>query len=362
MTTTLPENSTRALLARVLPEADLESEYPLVFGDSPAGDLVSLEVEGGVRAACAALARDFVVNGRTLRGGLIGSVSTDAAWRRKGLGTRILQQAEERLRAQGCLFSLLWAESPDFYLRRGYAPCGMENDFVLSADLARTLPSAAGVRELRPDDAPHLLRLYSTHAARVERSLDEMHALLAMPGMVTLVLERRAAPGQPAVPHAYACLGRGRDLPDSIHEWAGASEDVMPLLRAHLERRFPDGQEGILFLMGPPLASDLAYRLTRMGVPSQRGILGLGKILDVDGAAALLEDVLGIPGSVTVDGPHVLVRGPAGQTANLSRELLLAVLMGAPEVRDDVRALLARLGHELVPLPLQPFAWGLDSI
>lgn len=362
MTTTLPENATRELLARVLPGADLEAEYPLVFGERPTGEVVELEAGGEVRAACATLARDFVVGGSTVRGGLIGSVSTDEGWRRQGLGSRLLERAEDRLRSQGCLFGLLWAESPDFYLRRGYTPCGMENDFVLPSELASRLPAAAGVRPMRPEDAPQLLRLYGTHLARVERSLEEMRALLAMPGMVTLVLERPAAPGQPSVPHAYACLGRGRDLPDAIHEWAGASEDVLPLLRAQLERRFPDGEAGALFLMGPTLASDLAYRLTRLGVPSQRGILGFGKILDLDAAAALLEQVLGAPGSVHVDGDTVLVSGPAGRSATLDRDLLAAVLIGAPEVRDDVRALLARLGHERIALPLQLFAWGLDSI
>jgi GNAT superfamily N-acetyltransferase len=354
-------NPARELLARVLSGVDLEAEYPLVFGERPAGEVVALEMDGDVRAACATLARDFVVGPRTLRGGLIGSVSTDSSWRRQGLGTRLLERAEEHLRAEGCLFSLLWAESPDFYLRRGYAPCGMENDFALTSDLVELLPRSEGIRPLQPEDAAHLLRLHRKHSTRVERSLDEMRSLLAVPGMTTLVLERPAAAGTPAQPQAYACLGRGRDLPDSIHDWAGDALDVMALLRAHLERRFGSSESGLLFLMGPPAASDLAYRLTRLGVPSQRGILGLGKILDLEGAARHLAEVLEVPGCVQVEGDALTVTGPGG-SAQLDRDLTLAVLIGAPDVRDDVRSLLARLGFDRVALPLQPFAWGLDSI
>jgi hypothetical protein len=292
---------------------------------------------------------------------MIGSVSADPAWRRRGLGTEVLLRAEQRLRDQGCVLALLWAESPDFYLRRGYAPCGMENDFVLPAERAAALPEPSGVRELRASDAPHLLRLYAAHGTRVERTLAEMQELLAVPGMVTLVRERAAAPGQPVLPQAYACLGRGRDLPDSIHEWAGASEDVLSLLRAHLERRYPDGAAGALFLLGPPAASDLAYRLTRLGVSSRRGILGLGRVIDLERAAALLGELL--DGTVPrVEERTVVLEGPSGRVARLDPDLVLAVLFGAPDVREDVRALMGRLGHGNVALPLQPFAWGLDSI
>jgi hypothetical protein len=96
-------------------------------------------------------------------------------------------------------------------------------------------------------------------------------------------------------------------------------------------------------------------------VPSQRGILGLGKILDLEGAARHLAEVLEVPGCVQVEGDALTVTGPGG-SAQLDRDLTLAVLIGAPDVRDDVRSLLARLGFDRVALPLQPFAWGLDSI
>jgi hypothetical protein len=291
----------------------------------------------------------------------VGSVATDPAWRRRGLGTRLLARAEERLRERGCVFALLWADDPRFYLERGYAPFGSECDYLLVSELAAALPEPGGVRELRAGDEPFLQRLHARHSARVERSNGEMRALLAVPGMLTLVRVRAASATHPELPVAYACLERGRDLPDMIHDWAGETEDVLALLRAHLERRFPAHEPGALFLMAPPSACELGYRLLKLGAPSKRGILGLGKLLDVGRGGEVLAAALGASAEVTRDGDSIALRGPLGGTV-LDLEALQALLFGGIEVQAEARRLLARLGLPRAPLPLEPFAFGLDSI
>jgi len=348
-------------LASVLAAPELAREYPLVFDARFPGRTVELEREGAVRSACAILARDFRVAGRTLRAGLIGSVATEPAWRGRGLATELLAKAEAELRAQGCLFALLWADDPSFYLARGYAPFGAEDDYLLVDELVPLLPEPSGVRALAPGDAPFLRRLHALHPAHVERSEAEFAALLAIPGMLTLVRARAAAPGHPPLPVAYACLGRGRDLVDTIHDWGGNTEDVLALVRAHLERRFTPGQGGALFLMAPPQASELGYRLLALGAVVRRGILGLGKIHDQPAAAALFDSFAGDEVAST-EGERVVVRGPASG-AELDLETLQGLLFGGSEVRAEVRAFLARLGFDgELPLPLEPFAFGLDSI
>lgn len=333
---TVAHERTLDFLGRVFDTPTLASEYPL-------GETLAEIVDGEVRAACTLLVREFRIGTRTLRGGLIGSVATDPAWRGRGLATGLLARAEQTLRSRGCLFALLWADDPRFYLARGWAPFGTECDVLLVSELARSLPEPSGVRTLRADDVPFLHRLHARHATRVERTPDELRALLAIPGMLTLVRERPAAATHPALPVAYACLGRGRDLVDAIHDWAGEPEDVLALVRAHLERRFPAGEPGALFLMAPPAATELLYRLVKLGAVAKSGILALGKVLDHAAAGALLADVLGTP--VTLE--------PEAQTA---------LLFGGPELAAEAQALLARLGHARARLPLEPFAFGLDSL
>ncbi len=179
--------------------------------------------------------------------------------------------------------------------------------------------------------------------------------------MRTLVRERSAAPSHPATPLAYACLGRGRDLADVVHDWGGETEDVLALLRAHLERRFPAGETGALFLMAPPSASDLVYRLQQLGAPSQRGMLGLGKVLDEKAAGEMLAAALGAEATIVREKEKLVLRGPKAG-AELDRDALHAVLFGSPETHEEVSALLARLGFEGAKLPLEVFAFGLDSI
>ena len=353
--------STEEFLSDVLAAPELGREYPLVFDPRFSGHTVELERDGAVRSACAVLVRDFHVAGRRLRAGLIGSVATDPAWRGRGLATELLAKAEAELRAHGCLFSLLWAEDPAFYLARGYVPFGAEDDFLLVSEMIPLLPEALGVRALAEGDAPFLRQLHAGHSAHVERSEAEFSALLETPGMVVLVRERAAAPGHPALPVAYACLGKGRDLADTIHDWAGATEDVLALVRAHLERRFGSGETGALFMMAPPQAAELGYRLVSLGAVVRRGVLGLGKLLDLDAAASLLESFVG--GEVaSVSASGVTLRGPASG-AELDLDGFQALLFGGAEVRSEVRSFLARLGFDgALPLPLEPFVFGLDSI
>lgn len=368
MTTSTPEAAARDAAARALIErvtrsgAPVASESPLVFDDGFPGRLVSLSEEGDVRSACGVLVRDFLLSdGGTVRGGLIGSVCTDPDFQRRGYATRVLTEAEAALAAEGCAFALLWADSAPFYLERGYSPIGAEDDYALDAAAAQRLPQAGGVRALHVGDSGDVAAvhaLYEDHAVRVARTAEETAALLGCPGMRTLVLERDGAP------RAYACCGRGQDFPNVVHEWGGAVEDVLALVRAHHTASFPDG-DGELYLVAPTAGRALARRLAELDVRHARGILGLGKVLDRDAVAALLNERLQPAGSATVvDGPAgrtIRIQGPKDDDV-LDDDGVLAILLGPSDVRPHVEDFLARFGLEQATLPLEPFAWGLDSI
>jgi N-acetylglutamate synthase-like GNAT family acetyltransferase len=350
----------RDLMDRVLRGGDpIAPEYPLVFRAQFEGRVLALGEGEAVLSSCAVLTRTLTAGARRIPIGLIGSVATEPTWRGRGLGTRLLIEAEAALQSQGAALALLWAEDPRFYLERGYCPAGGQEDFVLPKSFLGRLPARDGVREANEHDADAIHALYTTHPARVERTNAETRALLTCPGMTTLVRELQSGVV------AYACLGRGGDLHDSIHEWGGAVDDVLAVARAHLERRFAGLDGGMLVLMAPLAARELRERLGVLGADSRRGLLGLAKLLDRRAAAQAICELLGRDAQVdlvtTPQGDRLRITGPR-QASVLDDLAALALLLPACDVKPEVESFLGVLGLALPREAVDPFVWGLDSI
>ena len=165
------ESSALRLMERALRDGDpLAEEYPLVFREGFPGRIVALGEGDEVRSACATLVRELVLPDGNVRGGLIGSVSTDPDWQGQGLGTRLLIEAEAALQSRNCVFAMLWGEDPHFYLSRGYCPMGAEEDFAIPRTLSASLPSSNSVRASTEDDAAGVHALYERHppASRID--------------------------------------------------------------------------------------------------------------------------------------------------------------------------------------------------
>jgi GNAT superfamily N-acetyltransferase len=344
------------LLSRVNANPAVAEEYPLVFGLDASGGVVAI---GGddrePRSACAILERDFLTPQGSVKVGLIGSVATDASWQGKGLATRVLVEAEAALAKRGCPIALLWANDPGFYYSRGYRPIGAEVNVRLCPGLA--LATADGVRPARDADAEAIHALYAGHASRVERRPEETRALLAIPGMTVLVRERAGAPV------AYACLGRGIDLKNVVHEWAGATDDMLALIAALLAPRAA-GPDGDLFLMAPRAEAELIGRLQALGCDATIGILGLARVLDRGAFAGLLQRLVGTAGRAEAipgepGGVQLTTQKAKGL---LNDDMLLGLLFPAFGLDEEIQAFRESFGLTSARFPLELFAWGLDSI
>ena len=350
----------RGLMERVLRAgAPIAPEYPLVFGGAPSAAFVVDENGGEALAACALLERDLLVRGRTIRAGLIGSVATDPQSRRQGRGGAVLAAAEEELARRGALLGLLWGDDSDFYTKRGWRSVGWEIDFVIPSDCVEKLPASSGVRERTPEDDGQIHELYERHPERVRRSPGETVALLSCPDMEVLVAERW---GRIA---GYTCIGRGADLRNVVHEWAGDAQALLMLLRENIARRKSRGIDESLYLIAPPSAVDAAERLAEAGAQMSQGVVGMGKILRPLEAGQLAAELLDRRNGVScthadADGT-VHFRGPRGE-ASCTPEVLLELLFAPRADRLRVEEIGAQLGVPGVELPLTPFLWGLDSI
>ena len=348
-----------ALMERVMREgAPIAPEYPLCFDERFPGRVLATEEDGRVVSACALLVRDFACGSRSVRVGLIGSVCTAPEARGRGLASALLRRAEEELASEGCVLAMLWADDARFYEERGWSPIGAEVDFALEPAHEARLPGSAGLRAAAPDDRGAIHRLYTLQRERVERSPQETAALLAAPGMETLVLQRE----RDVV--AYSCLGRGKDFARTIHEWSGSERDVLALVREHMRRARSRGEGGATFLITPATASGLHERLRGLGANWSEGVLAMGKLLQPEGAAALLAELAGPEASISVDGgagAGVSLTGPSG-SVELSAEELLGLLVPARGRRHGIDPVARATGLALSELPLPLFAWGLDSI
>lgn len=337
--------------------APIAEEYPLVFRPEFPGRVVTLEEPGlGVLATCALLVREARVGQTRFRLGLIGSVATDPEHRGQGHASHVLTRAEEEAARAGCVCTLLWADEPGFYERRGYSPMGTEIDAVITAADLPALPDPTRVREARPEDTPRLHELYTGHEARLERSLAETLAMFTTPGMLTLV---RTEDGGPV---AYACVGRGADLGNVVHEWAGQPADLLALCRAHLERR--PATDRTLFVMLPPSAQELISTLDSIGIPRTTGVLGMGKLVSPQAAANLLGTLVGESVGVRVlEAPSAILElvGPEGKST-LSPAETMSLLFAPCGDQAQSRKIQHKTGLPLPRLPLSPFVWGLDSI
>jgi predicted N-acetyltransferase YhbS len=340
--------------------AGSNADSPLVLATRDPRNLLVVEDAGAVVSACAVLERTFVVDGEQLRVGLIGAVSTAPEQRGRGFASRLLESAERELAARGCALALLWAEDPRFYHLRGWRPIGAEDDYLLPPAIEPRLPRPARcvARRAEAADAPRLHELASAHPTRVERTVDEMRALLACRDMrVRVALEDGRI-------SAYTCCGRGRDLQGVVHEWGGDEDGVLFLLAEEL-RELAAGMPG-LFVMAPADAHALRARLAEFDVQPMRGILGLGKVLDRRALGELLARRVAPTARVefTADargGTEVVLRGMRGG-GPLTDDSLLAVLFSERGLREDIEALGAAFGFDASRLPLAPFAFGLDGI
>jgi GNAT superfamily N-acetyltransferase len=342
----------------------LEAEYPLAIGPGSPVRVLGESVDGAVRAACVAAPRLFVCGEARLPIGLIGSVTTEPAWRGRGLAARVLERACDELAASGCALALLWAERPDYYAARGWSPMGAQLDFSLPCALAERLPRApsGSVRAARPEDSSALHSLQCAHATRVERSSRESERLHASCGMRTLVLERAGAPA------AWIAIGKGRDFAHTVHEWAGPTTEVLMLLRHELEqrraRRVPEPLGWIAPTNALQLARELAQRgcAGQLGCAGQRGILGHGRVIAPRRALELVAALAGAPVRAPWQpGGELVLAGPRGEVRLEPSELL--ELLAAPRGERACAARIeAALDIALPRLPLEPFAFGLDSL
>ena len=353
--TQTPKEAALQLMQEVLRDGrPLAAEYPLIFNSNGTGQVEIIEEDDQVVSTCAWLERTLATPGADIPVALIGSVATAASGRGRGFGTRIIDQATSRATEGGAAFSLLWADEPEWYQARGWVPFGTENVFVVDQNCALLLPDPEGVRKATHEDYAAIHSLYGEHVSKTLRIQEETSALLGVPNMETYVFERE---GEVV---GYACMGRGEDLAQVIHDWGGAPDAVLPIVSMLWTKA--RNEHDRIYMMVPDTEVDFLAFFKFVGAEGAQGVLGMAKVGCTKAMASAFNAAL--PDGVTAEAtsPETIdVTGPGGTIRLTGHEILLAICppRGDRRVTDVVEQ---EIGAALPNLPLKPFVWGLDSI
>ena len=251
----------------------LASEYPALLGEANRERCLVASLDSDV-IACAAW-RPLLL--RSARGAVhaagIGTVTTHAEHRGRGLASKLVRGCLEAARTAECEVALLFGAERDLYRRLGFVPAGRERVTRLRA----SGHTDAKLRRGTPADAHRLLPLLEAHALGVVRTAQEFERLLSIPRTHLWVLEHGDEPA------AYCVLGKGRDLHGVTHEWGGGAAAVEQLLGA-LAAREPEAEWALSPAdVQPPARGDHAIgclaqmtvlRPQRLGSDDPRRIFG----------------------------------------------------------------------------------------
>ncbi len=352
--TSQPEAALQLMEAVLRDGRPMAAEYGQIFGPGASGHVETVEEGGETVSTCAWIRRDLLVGGLQLPVAFVGSVATHLNHRGKGHGTAVVERAIARAAESGAALALLWADESEWYQSRGWVPLGTENVFVVNSNNAFLLPDADGVRPMEARDVAAVHTLYCTHESRVDRSEAETGAILTTPGLRALVQEVDGSVT------GYACVGRGEDLAHCVHEWGGTPEGVLPVIASHWAATSEDSDR--LFVMVPESEPGFTAYFTFIRSLGAKGILAMARIGDLE-AMARTFDLLTPEGVVVeiIGDCSLALTGPSGRITLSDHEILLALCppRGDKRVTEVVEA---ELGVELPLLPIEPYAWGLDSI
>ena len=202
-------------------------EWPRIYRLENLENIRVIRVDGRIVSSAAIYPHDVRFGSARLRVGGITGVATDAAYRRRGFGTRVMQACIERMAELGCQLSLLGSGVPSWYRKLGWEYAGVERSYKFSRGNRHLLPSDAGLvmREAEDGDFETLAEIHEARALGGVRSPDLLRSMWGpKPGAAVWVALRDGTVS------AYL-----RVQGTSVTEYGGPAVLVLPMLARLLE-------------------------------------------------------------------------------------------------------------------------------
>ena len=252
-------------------DVSVAEDLPLLFQESGRTTRRLLLSRGRPAAHAAACEIEVETPGGCVRGAIIGAVATDPAFRRCGLGSRVIETLVEDLKARGIPLAILWADVPAFYERLGFVLAGRESIFICPR-VSWHAPRRTTARPANLQDLPAIRDLHGREVCRVRRDERTWRILFELPRTEFYVIEC----GNRII--AYGVVGKGHDLGGCLHEWGG-EEVLLPVLVSGI---FELRLERELYVMSPPWKRQAARAMAFHRVAPHAGALAMLKVLDRD--------------------------------------------------------------------------------
>jgi GNAT superfamily N-acetyltransferase len=293
----------------------------------------------------------------------IGGVFTKEDKQGQGLATKLVEKCVREAKRGGAALAFLWSDKHEFYAKQGFQLVGRQWTLALEPKQAPAMralgeklgipASALQITDEKIDDdflrqSFDFLDIYPLGVARTR----EEHALYMRSGSCRVI---SAWVGKQLA--AYFVIGKGKDLQNYIHEWAGA-EGALHQLAARCLEDFGHP----LNLLSPQFMPDEVpwiYSLDEAGVPVSAEYLALVKLLDFPKIRKITHEYMEQIGLSAAD---LVMEDRGGKYELIWRG-------GAPMLLDEAAFLRLMFGPELPDnkelqafLPMRLWYWGMDSV
>lgn len=290
-----------------------------------------------------------------LKVGAIGSVVTDPNYRQQGHSKKNLENCVRLAHEQECDLVVLWTDQFDFYRKFGFELAGFDYSFVIEKNHEiknKDLRFVSGNNV----DPNALQKLYSQHTVHAIRSNEDFRQFLKIPNSHLYTAWNK----QNQIV-AYAVEGKGVDLVNYVHEWAGQVEPLTDLFNyIHQQKQTP------LTVMTPSHSINLHKHLKETADLSHQGYLGMLKIVHAQPLFTKIKKAFRAEGFEHIvlekQNDHI-VFGYGSDLYTLKNESDLVQILFGPMQLSSLDFMSEQTKNKLATLlPLPLWVWGWDSI
>ena len=230
---------------------DIRTDYPLVFNHSKMEYMRILKVDGLVVAHVPVWLREAIVGDDRLGIGIISPTVTHPDYRRRGYATRCLRDCIRIMEEEDVPVSVLWTLEATFpfYQQSGWEAVGSQGWLYRLRPEEHTFfeNGAFDVVQYDPSNADSfnaMMNLHNAEPHRINRSIEEYHALFSLPQTTTFL----AMSGEEVA--AYLIFGEGVNKPGLI-EGEGDIAGLETLVNHVLLERADDPEIQVLLPLVP---------------------------------------------------------------------------------------------------------------